>query len=84
MGSPVNLVRKPPEKEKPKPPRFVVDYCALNQITKGDAYLIPAASNVLDAISSGKVISKVYLASGYWQVKLHEKDQPLPHTCMSF
>ena len=83
MGSPVILVRNPPEKGKPQPPRFVVDYRALNQITKGDAYPVPAVSNVLDAISSGKVFSKFDLASGYWQVKLREKDRhksPLPHT----
>ena len=74
-GSPVILVRKPPEKGKPQPPRFVVDYLSLNQITKGDAYPVPAVSNVLDATSSGKVFSKFHLASGYWQVQLREKDR---------
>ena len=37
-GSPVILVRKPPEKGKPVPPRFVVDYRQLNSVTLTDGY----------------------------------------------
>ena len=48
-----------------QPSKSVVDYRALNQITKGDAFPIAAVSNVLDAISSGKLFSKFDLASGY-------------------
>ena len=67
-GSPCILVRKPLEKGKPQPPRFVVDYRGLNAITKGDGYPIPSVSNILDATSGGKYFGKLDLASGYWQI----------------
>ena len=74
-GAPVILVRKPPEKGKPQPPRFVVDYRGLNAVTKGDGYPIPSVSNILDAICGGKMFAKLDLASGYWQVPLNARDQ---------
>ena len=67
-GAPCILVRNPPEKGLPQPPRFVVDYRGLNTVTAGDGYPIPSVSNVLDALSGGKKFAKLDLASGYWQV----------------
>ena len=72
-GSPCILVRKPLEKGKPQPPRFVVDYRYLNSITQGDGYPIPSVSNILDALSGGKLFAKLDLASGYWQVPVNCK-----------
>ena len=72
-GAPCILVRKPLEKGKPQPPRFVVDYRGLNAVTQGDGYPIPNVSNVLDAISGGKIFAKLDLASGYWQVPVNPK-----------
>ena len=72
-GSPCILVRKPLEKGKPQPPRFVVDYRRLNSITQGDGYPIPSVSNILDALSGGKLFAKLDLASGYWQVPVNPK-----------
>ena len=64
-GAPCILVRKPQEKGLPQPSRFVVDYSGLNTVTAGDGYPIPSVS-VLDALSGGKKIAKLDLASGYW------------------
>ena len=62
------MVQKRPVKGLPQPPRSVVDYRGLNTVTAGDVYPIPSVSNVLDALSGGKKIAKLDLASGYWQV----------------
>ena len=59
----------------PQSPRFCVDYCSLNQVTKGDNYPIPSVANILDAISCGKIYRKFDLASGYWQVNLRQQDR---------
>ena len=80
-GAPCILVRKPLEKGKPQPPRFVVDYRALNAVTMGDGYPIPNVSNILDAISGGKIFGKLDLASGYWQVPVNPKHREKTAFC---
>ena len=72
-GAPCILVRKPPEKGIPQPPRFVVDYRGLNAVTPGDGYSIPSVSNILDTLSGGKVFGKLDLANGYWHVLMNPK-----------
>ena len=72
-GAPCILVRKPLEKGKPQPPRFVVDYRGLNAVTSGDGYPITSVANILDAISGGKLFAKLDLASGYWQIPFNPK-----------
>ena len=74
-GAPCILVRKPLEKGKPQPPRFVVDYRGLNAVTSSDGYPIPSVANILDAISGGKIFAKLDLASGYWQLAVNPKDR---------
>ena len=59
------MVRKPPEKGKLQPPRFVVDYCRFNSVTQGDGYPLPSISSILDAVSQGKVIEKCDLVNEY-------------------
>ena len=66
--APCILVSKTLEKGLPQPPRFVVDYRGLSNVTSGDGYPIPSVSNVLDALSGGKTFAKLDLASSYWQV----------------
>ena len=68
QGAPCILVLKPQEKGLPQPPRFVVDYRELNTVTSGDGYPISSVSNVLDALSGGKIFAKLELATSYWQV----------------
>ena len=73
-GSLCILVLKPLEKGKPQPPRFVVDHRRLNAITLVDGYPIPSVSNILNALSGGKLFPKLDLASGYWQVRVNPRD----------
>ena len=75
MGFPMILVRKPPEKGKLQPPRFVVDYHRLNSVTQGDGYPLPSISSILDAASQGKVFAKCDLVSGYWQISIRQSDR---------
>ena len=62
------VVRKPPEKGVYQPPHFVVHCHGLNKVMVGDGYPIPSVSNILDALSGGRVFGKHDLASDYWQV----------------
>ena len=71
--APCILVRKPPDKGVPPPPRFAVDYRGLNKVTVGDGYPIPSVSNILNALSGGKLFGKLDLASGYWQVLVNRQ-----------
>ena len=64
-GVPCILVHKPPEKGVPQPPRFVVDYRGLNKMTVGDGYPIPSVSNILDALSGGKLFDKRHFDGPY-------------------
>ena len=80
-GSPCILVRKPLEKGKLQPPRFVVDYRRLNSVTQGDGYPIQSISSVLDAVSQGKVFAKCDLVSGYWQIPIRQSDQQKTAFC---
>ena len=63
-GGPVILVCKLPENGKHFPPRFVVEYMQLNNVTLTDGYPTPSFSNILDAISEGKFYSCLDLAIG--------------------
>ena len=56
--SPCILVRKPTEKGVPQLPHFVVDYQGLDKVTVGDGYPIPSVSNILNALSGGKLFGK--------------------------
>ena len=51
----------------------MVDYRHLNSVTLGDGYPIPSLSNILDALSGGKLFAKLDLASSYWQVPVNPK-----------
>ena len=56
--------------------RVCLDYRKLNQITKKDAYPLPRMDDILDLLRGAKYFCTLDLASGYWQVKVAEKDQP--------
>lgn len=74
-GSPCTPVRKPSEKGQLQPPRFVMEYHRLNSVTQGDGYHILSISNVLDAVSEGKIFAICDLVSGYWQMLIPHSDQ---------
>ncbi len=68
--SPIVLVRK-----KDGTIRFCVDYSKLNDVTHKDAYQLPRIDDILDALPGSKYFCSIDLASGYWQIKVANKDR---------
>ncbi|PIK38887.1 hypothetical protein BSL78_24289 [Apostichopus japonicus] len=68
-ASPVVVVRK-----KDGGMRLCVDYRALNNKTRKDAYPLPRIEEALDAIGGAKYFCTLDLAHGYHQVQMHESD----------
>ena len=56
--------------------RMVVDYRALNEVTIKNKYSLSMINDLLDQLQGAKVFSKIYLRSGYHQLKIREKDIP--------
>ena len=69
-ASAVVLVRK-----KNNSVRWCVDYRRLNDRTIKEAYPLPRVDMCLDCPGSAKIFSTLDLQSGYWQIKMDEKDQ---------
>jgi RNase H-like domain found in reverse transcriptase/Reverse transcriptase (RNA-dependent DNA polymerase) len=55
--------------------RFVVDYRALNAVTKFDSYPMPRISDILDQLNGKKYFTCLDLASGYHNVCVDPKSQ---------
>ncbi|GFV76614.1 transposon Tf2-6 polyprotein [Trichonephila clavipes] len=71
-SSPVTLAYKRDGKQKT---RLGIDYRKLNVICKTDAEPLPRIDSLLDKLNSAKYFSTLDLASGYWQIPLHDKDK---------
>ena len=69
-ASPIVLVRK-----KDNTLRFCVDCRALNEVTKPDKFPIPRINDLLDQLGEAHYFSTLYLAAGYWQIKVDEASQ---------
>lgn len=59
--------------------RFCVDYRRLNRVTNNDAYPLPRIDDSLNQLSRAKWFNTFDICSGYWQVKVEEKDGPKLH-----
>jgi hypothetical protein len=62
--------------------RFCVDYRAINELTKKDAYPLPRIDDILESLQEAKYYCHLDLASGYWQVRVAEKDIPKTAFCV--
>jgi hypothetical protein len=70
-GAPVISVLK-----KDGTQRLCVDYCALNEVTGKNKYPLPRIDGLFDQLHGACVFSKIYLRSGYHQLKIQECDIP--------
>jgi len=52
--------------------RYCVDYCVLSFVTKLDLFPLP---RIDDLLGKSKYFTTLDLASGYWQIKVHENSR---------
>jgi len=68
-AAPIIFVKKPDGSL-----RMCVDYRGLNKITTKDRYPLPYIEDLLDKLHGARVFTKLDLASGYHQVRVHPDD----------
>jgi len=71
-GAPVLFVKKPRSTEL----RMVVDYRALNKLTKRNGFPLPRVDVLFDHLAGSKVFSLIDLRNAYHQCKLQPADVP--------
>ena len=69
-ASRIILVRK-----KDNSTRFAVDYRALNDLTRKDAYPLPEIKDILDKLHGCEYFSTLDGASAYWSIPIKEEDR---------
>ncbi|GMI69883.1 hypothetical protein HRI_000657600 [Hibiscus trionum] len=70
-GAPVLFVKK-----KDGNMRMCIDYRQLNQLTVKNKYTLPRIDDLFDQLRGASVFSKIDLRSGYYQLKVKERDVP--------
>jgi hypothetical protein len=54
--------------------RLCIDYRQLNKVTLKNKYPLPRIDDLFDQLKDAKIFSKIYLISGYHQVRIMEED----------
>jgi hypothetical protein len=70
-GAPVLFVEKKDETQ-----RMCVNYQSLNEVTIKNKYPLPRIEDLFDQMNGASVFSKIDLRSGYYQLKIQERDIP--------
>ena len=70
-ASPIITVRKPKGRV-----RLCVDFKRINAVTRPILFYMPRIQEVLEAVGASKVVSKLDLSKGYYQVPTKETDIP--------
>lgn len=52
--------------------RMCIDYRALNRVTKKNRYPLPHQDDLIERLRHAKCLTKLDLASGYWQVRMSD------------
>ena len=53
--------------------RLCVDYRKVNAVTRADTHYMPTLDEVVQAVGSSKVVSKLDLTKGYYLVQVDKK-----------
>ncbi len=61
-------------KEKNKPLRGVVDYRALNRVTKRNSSPLPRSDEMFDRLGNARIFSKLDLKTGFHQIRVKEEN----------
>ena len=69
-ASPIVLVEK-----KDGTLRLCIDYRGLNAVTRSESFPIPRIDDLLDQLGKSHYFSTLDLASGFWQIKVHEQSR---------
>lgn len=69
-GAPVFFVKK-----KDGSLCLVVDFCALNAVTRLDTYPILLINKLLDRLKAAKVFTTLNMRWGYYNVRIHDGDE---------
>ena len=55
---------------------MVIDYRALNKLTRKDKYQLHRIDEMLDKLATGKYFTKMDLSSGFYQIRIRKGDEP--------
>jgi hypothetical protein len=64
--------------------RICVDYRSLNEVTIKNKYPLPQIEDLFDQMKAAIAFSKIYLRSGYHQLKIWESDIPETIFCTRY